>query len=124
MIKVKKRKILLLPGDGIGPEVIGEVRKIINWFNDKKSLDFEIDEDLAGGCSSVNFRGIMAPKGTSPEIIEYLAAKVPLMFNDKKTLKQMKKGGSPVRIMNRAEVQEMWKARKVSLTKLLAGLKP
>ena len=51
MIKVKKRKILLLPGDGIGPEVTGEVKKIINWFNDKKSLDFEIDEDLAGGCS-------------------------------------------------------------------------
>ena len=51
MIKVKKRKILLLPGDGIGPEVIGEVKKIISWFNDKKSLDFELDEDLAGGCS-------------------------------------------------------------------------
>ena len=51
MIKVKKRKILLLPGDGIGPEVIGEVKKIINWFNENKSLDFEIDEDLAGGCS-------------------------------------------------------------------------
>ena len=51
MIKVKKRKILLLPGDGIGPEVIAEVKKIINWFNDKKSLDFEIDQDLAGGCS-------------------------------------------------------------------------
>jgi hypothetical protein len=45
MIKVKKRKILLLPGDGIGPEVIGEVKKIINWFNDKKSLDFEIDQE-------------------------------------------------------------------------------
>ena len=42
----------------------------------------------------------------------------------KKTLKQMKKGGSPVRIMNRAEVQAMWKARKVSLTKLLAVLAP
>ena len=28
MIKVKKRKILLLPGDGIGPEVIAEVKKI------------------------------------------------------------------------------------------------
>jgi len=27
MIKVKKRKILLLPGDGIGPEVITEVKK-------------------------------------------------------------------------------------------------
>ena len=51
MIKVKKRKILLLPGDGIGPEVVGEVKKIIQWFNKNKSLDFEIDEDLAGGVS-------------------------------------------------------------------------
>ena len=51
MIKVKKRKILLLPGDGIGPEVIAEVKKIIEWFNKNKSLDFEIDEDLAGGVS-------------------------------------------------------------------------
>ena len=51
MIKVNKRKILLLPGDGIGPEVIGEVKKIVTWFNKKKSMDFELDEDLAGGCS-------------------------------------------------------------------------
>jgi 3-isopropylmalate dehydrogenase len=51
MIKVKKRKILLLPGDGIGPEVIGEVRKILDWLNKNKSLDFEIDEDLVGGVS-------------------------------------------------------------------------
>jgi len=51
MIKVKKRKFLLLPGDGIGPEVVGEVKKIIHWFNKNKSLDFEIDEDLAGGAS-------------------------------------------------------------------------
>ena len=51
MIKIKKRKFLLLPGDGIGPEVVAEVKKIINWFNTNKSLDFEIDEDLAGGAS-------------------------------------------------------------------------
>jgi len=51
MIKVKKRKILLLPGDGIGPEVVAEVKKIIEWFNKNKSLDFEIDEDLVGGSS-------------------------------------------------------------------------
>ena len=43
MIKVKNRKILLLPGDGIGPEVVSEVKKIINWFNSKRSLDFETD---------------------------------------------------------------------------------
>ena len=51
MIKIKKRKILLLPGDGIGPEVIAEVKKIIEWFNSNKSLDFEIDEDLVGGAA-------------------------------------------------------------------------
>ena len=51
MIKVKKRKILLLPGDGIGPEVITEVRKIIEWLNHNRSLDFEIDEDLVGGAA-------------------------------------------------------------------------
>ena len=51
MIKVKDRKILLLPGDGIGPEVVSEVRKIINWFNKKKSMDFKIEEDLVGGAS-------------------------------------------------------------------------
>ena len=51
MIKIKKRKILLLPGDGIGPEVMAEVEKIIEWFNSKKSLDFEIDKDLVGGVA-------------------------------------------------------------------------
>ena len=51
MIKIKKRKILLLPGDGIGPEVIAEVKKIIEWFNSNKSLDFEIDQDLVGGAA-------------------------------------------------------------------------
>jgi len=51
MIKVKKRKILLLPGDGIGPEVVAEVKKIIEWFNKKKSLDFETEEGLIGGAS-------------------------------------------------------------------------
>ena len=51
MIKIKKRKILLLSGDGIGPEVIAEVKKIIEWFNSNKSLDFEIDQDLVGGAA-------------------------------------------------------------------------
>ena len=51
MIKVRKRKILLLPGDGIGPEVIAEVRKILEWLNKNKSLDFEIEEGLVGGIS-------------------------------------------------------------------------
>ena len=51
MIKTKKRSILLLPGDGIGPEVIREVEKIIKWFNESQSLDFQIEKDLVGGAS-------------------------------------------------------------------------
>ena len=47
----KKRKILLLPGDGIGPEVVGETKKIIEWLNKNKSLDFSIEEELIGGAS-------------------------------------------------------------------------
>jgi len=82
------------------------------------------EEGIDVDNSSVNFRGIMAPKGTPNDVIEFLAKQVPLMFNDKKTLGEMKKSGSPIRIMNRSEVQEMWKARKKSLTTLLAGLKP
>jgi len=37
MIKVKKRKILLLPGDGIGPEVVAEVKKFLSGLT-KKNL--------------------------------------------------------------------------------------
>ena len=51
MIKVKNRKLLLLPGDGIGPEVVREAKKIIEWFNKNKSLDFKIEEGLVGGAS-------------------------------------------------------------------------
>ena len=48
------RKIILLPGDGIGPEVIKEVKKNIEWFNKKKSLDFQTEEGLVGGSSYEN----------------------------------------------------------------------
>ena len=46
-----QRKILLLPGDGIGPEVVRETKKVIDWFNKKKSLDFKIDQGLIGGAA-------------------------------------------------------------------------
>ena len=51
MNKIKSRKILLLPGDGIGPEVIREVKKILEWLNKNKSLDFTFQEELIGGAS-------------------------------------------------------------------------
>tara|TARA_B100001057_G_scaffold500787_1_gene617811 strand:+ start:30 stop:1136 length:1107 start_codon:yes stop_codon:yes gene_type:complete len=51
MNKPNTRKILLLPGDGIGPEVVQEVKKILEWFNNNKSLDFSFEEELIGGAS-------------------------------------------------------------------------
>ncbi len=43
--------LLILPGDGIGPEVMAEVRKIITWMGDKRDLTFDVSEDLVGGCA-------------------------------------------------------------------------
>ena len=69
MIKVKKRKILLLPGDGIGPEVIGEVKKIINWFNDKKSLDFGITCVISSSYADIFYSNCFK-NGILPIILE------------------------------------------------------
>ncbi|WFE73372.1 3-isopropylmalate dehydrogenase [Roseinatronobacter sp. S2] len=43
--------LLILPGDGIGPEVMAEVRKIIDWFGAKRGLAFDVSEDLVGGAA-------------------------------------------------------------------------
>ena len=34
--------LLMLPGDGIGPEVINEVERVIEWFNKNSNHKFEI----------------------------------------------------------------------------------
>jgi 3-isopropylmalate dehydrogenase len=43
-------KLLLLPGDGIGPEVMAEVKKLIAWMNTHRMGTFETDEGLVGGA--------------------------------------------------------------------------
>jgi 3-isopropylmalate dehydrogenase len=43
-------KLLLLPGDGIGPEVMAEVKKLIAWMNARGSIRFDTDEELVGGA--------------------------------------------------------------------------
>jgi 3-isopropylmalate dehydrogenase len=42
-------KLLLLPGDGIGPEVMAEVSRLIDWMNRHGMGRFETETDLAGG---------------------------------------------------------------------------
>jgi 3-isopropylmalate dehydrogenase len=45
------KKILLLPGDGIGPEVIAEAVKVYDWFNQNSMHSFELTYGLIGGAS-------------------------------------------------------------------------
>ncbi len=43
--------LLILAGDGIGPEVMAEVRKVIAWYGTKLNVTFDVSEDLVGGCA-------------------------------------------------------------------------
>jgi 3-isopropylmalate dehydrogenase len=45
------KTLLMLPGDGIGKEVMGETRRVIDWFGNKRRVTFEVAEDLVGGCA-------------------------------------------------------------------------
>jgi 3-isopropylmalate dehydrogenase len=45
------KRLLLLPGDGIGPEVMAEVKRVISWLDRAGLATFEVDEDLVGGCA-------------------------------------------------------------------------
>ena len=44
-------KLLLLPGDGIGPEIMAEVEKVIGLFLPRRPRPFEIEKGLVGGCA-------------------------------------------------------------------------
>ena len=43
--------LLILPGDGIGPEVMDEVTRVIDWYGDKRGMRFDVSTDLVGGAA-------------------------------------------------------------------------
>ena len=43
--------LLVLPGDGIGPEIIGETLRVADWFGRNAGLRLNLTEGLAGGAS-------------------------------------------------------------------------
>jgi len=45
------RKVLVLPGDGIGPEIMREVLRIVQFFDRRRIASFDISEDLVGGAA-------------------------------------------------------------------------
>lgn len=44
------QKILMLPGDGIGPEVMAQAARVIDWFKTQRGFDVETETALVGGC--------------------------------------------------------------------------
>src|SRR5215471_5583765 len=50
------KKLLVLPGDGIGPEVMREVRRVIDWMARRRMVSFDISDDLVGGAA-IDARG-------------------------------------------------------------------
>src|SRR6266568_5129985 len=44
-------KLLLLPGDGIGPEVMAEVKRLIGWLSAQGIAHFETEQGLVGGSA-------------------------------------------------------------------------
>jgi 3-isopropylmalate dehydrogenase len=45
------KKLMFLPGDGIGQEVMGQVRRVIDWMGANRALTFDVEEGLVGGAA-------------------------------------------------------------------------
>jgi 3-isopropylmalate dehydrogenase len=45
------KKVLVLAGDGIGPEVMNQVVRVAEWFDKKRIASFDLTEDLVGGAA-------------------------------------------------------------------------
>ena len=57
------RTLYFLPGDGIGPEIMAEVRRIAEWMNAHRKARFAISEGLLGGCA-LDTHGVPLPDET------------------------------------------------------------
>ncbi len=45
------KSLLILPGDYIGPEIMTETRRVVEWLGDRRAVGFDIDERPIGGAS-------------------------------------------------------------------------
>jgi len=50
------KRLLILAGDGIGPEVMREVRRVIDWMDRRRMVSFDVSDDLVGGAA-IDARG-------------------------------------------------------------------
>ena len=45
-LMASNRKLYVLPGDGIGPEVVSQVLRVVDWLGKKRSLSFHVEDGL------------------------------------------------------------------------------
>jgi len=68
-MKKEKNNILLLPGDGVGPEIMAEAVKLIDYFNHENLLDISYDYADIGGVALDN-HGVPFPEITLNKALE------------------------------------------------------
>lgn len=57
------KKILILPGDGIGPEIVAQAEKVLAFLIEERGIALELDHGLLGGCA-VDEAGVPMPEET------------------------------------------------------------
>ena len=65
------QRILVLPGDGIGPEIVAEAVKILHALQRDHGLDVTLEEGLLGGCA-VDATGEPYPARTQAQARGYV----------------------------------------------------
>ena len=60
---MNENKVLILPGDGIGPEIIAQARRVLELVNDQDALGLEFDEAHLGGAA-IDAAGVPMPEET------------------------------------------------------------
>ncbi len=57
------KNVLILPGDGIGPEIVTQARRVLELVNEQDSLGLEFSEALVGGAA-IDAEGVPLPETT------------------------------------------------------------
>jgi 3-isopropylmalate dehydrogenase len=63
------KKLLILAGDGIGPEVMTQVKRVVTWYEKNQGLRFDVGEGLVGGCS-IDKHGVPLTDATMNEAMQ------------------------------------------------------
>lgn len=57
------KNVLILPGDGIGPEIVHEAKRVLDLVNEQFSLNLEFTQALVGGAA-IDAEGVPLPAAT------------------------------------------------------------